>query len=110
VFFNIGSGAVVSSVYSGEIVAAQKLSGFGTVVVINHGGHYYSINGGLSRVEVNLGETITAERVIGSTGASHYLYGKGLYFEIRHFSDPLDPSDWLQQQSQHISKLEAATR
>ena len=49
-------------------------------------------------------DRIKAGSEIGTTGSGGLRFEPGLYFEIRHFSEPLDPGKWLQENDQRIAK------
>jgi murein hydrolase activator len=94
-FFEVEEGAAVRSVHGGEVAFTGPVEGYGSTVIVSHGDHYYTVYGGLSTIDTHEGENVTSGEVIGSTGRGFHLFSAGLYFEIRHFSDPVNPSDWL---------------
>lgn len=53
----------------------------GIVVVIDHGG-YLSISAHLNETRLNAGETVKRGQEIGKTGATGFVYGAHLHFEI----------------------------
>lgn len=82
----------VHSVFDGEVAFAGKLPGYGQTVVIDHGDHYYTVYSGLNALKVGLEDQVKETQVIGR--ADHRLY-----FEIRHFSEAIDPASWIQDSS-----------
>lgn len=95
VFLAAQDGSSAFAVYNGKVGVIETIPGFGQVVVLDHGHHYYTVYGNLASVGVRLGDTVSAGRVVGNVG-SKGLWGRaGLYFEIRHFADPEDPESWI---------------
>lgn len=82
--------APVLSIFEGTIAKATRIPGYGTTVVIDHGDHYYSVYSHLSHLRAKQGDTIEKGQSFGETDDS-----KGLYFEIRHFSEPENPALWI---------------
>ena len=82
----------VRSVYFGTVVFAGEIQGLGKTVVIDHGDHYFSTYASVAQVNVKRGDVVSENQVLGSAA----LVGSPrIYFEIRHFSEPLDPVNWL---------------
>lgn len=94
----------VQSVYQGKVVYKGLMPYYGRVVIISHGDHYYSIYGNLKNISINKGDPIEAGQAIASTSKSR-VYGRGMYFEIRHFSEPLDPKEWFEDSRVNISSV-----
>ncbi len=102
-FYEAPTGEPVRSIYSGEVVFSGRIDGYGPTIVISHGDHYYSVYGGMRRLDADEGEKVDAGEVIGASGNSYYLFSSGLYFEIRHFSDPVNPAEWLASNERQIT-------
>jgi len=90
-------GEPVYSIYGGKVIFAGYKQGYGNMVILDHGLQYYTITARLDTISVVEGEKVQPRRQIGTTGDIATLFSKGLYFEIRHGSEPLDPLPWLQQ-------------
>jgi septal ring factor EnvC (AmiA/AmiB activator) len=88
-------GTPIRAVYGGNIIFADWFSGYGRIIIVDHGGGYYTLYGHLSEVKVTVGEEVEADRVIGLVGDSGSLEGSALYFEIRLHGKPVDPSPWF---------------
>ena len=65
------------------------------MVVIDHGFNYYTVTSRLDTIMVKEGDKVDRGTLIGSTGDMATLFARGLYFEIRTGSTPLDPLQWL---------------
>lgn len=79
----------VRAIYRGRVSFAGELEGHGKTIILDHGDHYYSVYSGLSKLDVVEGDTLESGQEISDKE-------NGVYFEIRHFSDAIDPADWLQ--------------
>jgi septal ring factor EnvC (AmiA/AmiB activator) len=89
------TGAKVYAVYSGQIIFTGYMRGYGNMVIIDHGVQHYTVTARLDTIEVKKGDQVQTGQCIGTTGDIATLFEKGLYFEIRHGNQPLDPSEWL---------------
>ena len=85
----------VHAVYNGKVVFAGYRRGFGNMVIIDHGFNYYTVTSRLDTIMVKEGDSTDQNTQIGSTGDIATLFSRGLYFEIRVGSTPLDPLQWL---------------
>lgn len=94
-FFATRPGDSVSAIYHGKVAFAGWVNGFGETMIIDHGDHYYSLYAHNSRLLKQKGETVGPGEIIAQSGDTGSLRGPGLYFEIRHFSESLDPLPWL---------------
>lgn len=88
-------GTPIRSVYNGKVIFADWFSGYGRIIILDHGGGYYTLYGHLSELKVAAGDDIEADRIIGLVGDSGSLEGPALYFEIRLHGKPVNPSPWF---------------
>jgi septal ring factor EnvC (AmiA/AmiB activator) len=88
-------GEPVQSVYSGRILYSEWYKGFGNLVIIDHGDHYYSVYGHLEERFKLRGEKVETRETIGTAGDTGSMTGTRLYFEIRHRGKPMDPTEWI---------------
>ena len=86
----------VRAVYGGDIIFAGYMRGYGKMIIIDHDLQYYTVTARLDDLKVHEGDIVTQGQVISTTGEMTSLFGKGLYFEIRHGSIAEDPLPWLQ--------------
>lgn len=94
VFISAAKGSPIKSVFDGRVSYVGPLPGFGTTLIVDHGDHYYSVYAHAEEVKVQLGDEIAQAQVIANVGHSVQEATPGLYFEIRHFSEPYDPQQW----------------
>jgi septal ring factor EnvC (AmiA/AmiB activator) len=90
-----GRGEPVRSVYSGRILFSEWYKGYGNLMIIDHGDHYYSVYGHLEERFKLKGEKVDTGETIGTAGDTGSVTGTGLYFELRHRGKPMDPAEWI---------------
>jgi murein hydrolase activator len=88
-------GTPVKVIFGGTVVHAEWMEGYGNTVIVDHGDHYYSIYGHIARLKVASGDKLKKGDVFGEAGSATHQYGEGLYFELRHFSEPENPANWI---------------
>ncbi len=102
----IDIGASYESVYasaSGYAYNAYDRNGYGTYIMVFHGGNYVTLYGHLSASKVRDGQFVKQGEVIATSGNSGGSTGAHLHFEIRQASNvsqffsksPLNPLDYL---------------
>jgi septal ring factor EnvC (AmiA/AmiB activator) len=85
------SGASVKSVGQGEVAFAGAISGFGNVLIVQHGGGLFSVYGRLDTFLVKHGEAVKKGTVVGRLPGSPS--GKSvLYLELRAGGTAIDPT------------------
>lgn len=85
----------VIAVGDGEVIFSGYLRGYGNTVILHHGQQYYSVTSRLEKLQVNSGQKIKRHEIIGYMGGTATLFEDGIYFEIRHNNQSLDPLLWL---------------
>ena len=88
-------GEPVKAVHAGTILYSSWFKGYGNVVIIDHGDHFYSVYAHLEDVFKSVDNRVEAGDVIATTGDSGAMGVAGLYFELRHHDRSLDPLEWL---------------
>ncbi|MDH3330055.1 MAG: peptidoglycan DD-metalloendopeptidase family protein [Desulfobulbaceae bacterium] len=88
-------GAPLHTIFAGKVLFAGYRRGYGNMVIIDHGMDYYSITSRMEKISVKEGDIIDEGAVIGKAGDIATLFEKGLYFEIRHGTNPVDPLEWI---------------
>lgn len=91
-------GTNIKSIDAGRVVYSDWLKGYGNVVIIDHGKSYYSLYAHSSEPLAETGEMVTSYQIIAKSGDSGSFQGPSLYFEIRHFREPLNPLIWLKKE------------
>ena len=103
-FYKLNQKGKVRAVAVGRVVFNSSIKTYGPTLIIDHGKNYYSVYGNLGEVFKKKGSLVRTGEVIGRLGHKHLQFKMGLYFEIRHFSEPLNPSDWLKSKSFYQTK------
>ncbi|OGP23098.1 MAG: hypothetical protein A2X93_02015 [Deltaproteobacteria bacterium GWC2_56_8] len=88
-------GSPVKSVGSGRVIYEGWLKGYGEVLILDHGGGFYTLYAHLSKVLKGKGAAISAGDEIALVGDTGPTASGGLYFEIRQKGVPRDPMAWL---------------
>jgi len=87
-------GSPVKVVQAGTVAYADAFAGFGRVVIVDHGGRFYTLYGHLASVDVSKGATVQDGDEIGTVGMAP-TGTPSLYFEVRIDGRPADPVQWL---------------
>ena len=91
-------GATATAVHEGTVAFAAPFAGFGTLVIIDHGGSAFTLYGHLLDAAVSAGTNVSRGAVLGRVGLSP-AGGAALYFELRIDGRPVDPLQWLVRKS-----------
>lgn len=102
--FSAPRGTPVSSIFDGTIAHSGFIKGYGHTVIIDHGDHYYSVYSHISRVKPRIGDTLKKGQVFAETGPADRRSGEGMYFELRHFSEPENPANWIATKNFQIAR------
>ncbi|WP_332853511.1 murein hydrolase activator EnvC family protein [Duganella sp. S19_KUP01_CR8] len=95
VFIRTGEGAEIRSVASGKVIFSDWLRGFGNMIIVDHGGQYWSIYGNCESLLKRVGDVVKPGDSIASAGNSGGNEESGLYFELRHQGTAFDPAGWV---------------
>ena len=95
VFIRAANGTEVKAIAPGRIVFADWLRGFGNLAIVDHGDGYLSVYGNNESLYKAVGQPVKAGEAIASVGNSGGNPETGLYFELRHLGQPLDPLKWV---------------
>jgi len=87
--------AEVRAVYSGEVIFAGYMRGYGKMVIIDHDLQYCTVSARFDDLAVREGDRVSQGQVLGTTGEIATLFGDGLYFEIRRGTVAEDPLIWF---------------
>ncbi len=90
-------GASVLAANSGRVVLSQYLPTLrGNCIVVDHGCNVFSIYMHLSKSLVNVGQSVGKGQVIGRVGATGFVTGPHLHWEVRIGWEPVDPNHVVQ--------------
>ncbi len=92
---NAPTGTQIHAVYDGQIIFADYFKGYGNMVIVDHGGGFFSLYAHASSIGKKVGAKVAQNDVVASVGDSDSGSGPMLYFEIRYQGKPVDPSPWF---------------
>lgn len=95
VVISASAGTAVKAIASGRVILANWLSGYGQVVVIDHGKGDMSLYGYNQALFVRTGTLVKAGQKIAEVGNSGGQGRSALYFEIRRQGNAVNPMNWL---------------
>lgn len=90
-----GTGSDIKSIYDGSVIFADYFKGFGNMIIIDHGGGYFSLYAHAARILKKVGAEIARNETVATVGDTDSSRGPMLYFEIRHQGKPVDPAGWV---------------
>jgi murein hydrolase activator len=91
---SMAEGQPVRSVHEGVVAYADQFTGYGNLVIVDHGEGTYSLYGYLGAVDVARGDRVDAQARIGASGRDP-SGNPALYFELRVDGAAVDPLQWL---------------
>lgn len=93
-FIKAGAGSEVKAIANGRVVFAEWMRGFGNLLIVDHGDAYLSIYGNNDSLLKHVGQMVKGGDTVATVGNSGGNPDSGLYFEIRHQGQPVDPMKW----------------
>lgn len=88
-------GTAVRAIEAGRVVYANWLSGFGNIMIVDHGAKFLSVYAYNQSLLKQVGDIVRGGDTIATVGATGGQVDPGLYFEIRHQGTPVNPLLWL---------------
>jgi septal ring factor EnvC (AmiA/AmiB activator) len=85
---------VVRAIHGGTVGYADGFTGFGNLVIVEHGGNNYSLYGYLGSISVARGDRVDTGAELGRVGLAP-AGPPALYFEMRIDGRSVDPLQWL---------------
>ena len=86
-------GGPVRAAADGKVAFARNYGAYGLMVILDHGGSFYTVYGGLGATDVQVGDWVGMSTRLGT------LDTQGpdaiLFFEVRRGTRPLDARSWL---------------
>jgi len=95
VYITGSPGEEVRAVFPGRVDFSGWFKGYGQLIIVNHGSHYFTIFAHLDERTRETGDMVEADEPLGLVGNPGWEAGPGVYFEIRKGSEHLDPNAWL---------------
>ncbi|MDN5370502.1 murein hydrolase activator EnvC family protein [Shewanella fodinae] len=94
VIIGAAEGQAINAIAPGKVIYADWLRGFGLLLVIDHGKGFMSLYGHAQALLKDVGDTVHAGDAIALVGRSGGQAEPGLYFEIRHKGEAVDPAQY----------------
>jgi murein hydrolase activator len=88
-------GEPIHAVKDGLILYAGWFKGYGKMIIIDHGHHFYTVYAHAEELFKDKGDPVESGEVIATVGDSGSISGPELYFEVRHYGKPVDPLEWI---------------
>ncbi|MFC3863584.1 murein hydrolase activator EnvC family protein [Alcaligenes aquatilis] len=89
------AGTTVRAVAPGRVVFANWMTGFGNLLIIDHGRDYLSVYAYNQSTLKQVGDIVGRGEPVARVGATGGQVEPGLYFELRHQGKPINPQVWL---------------
>lgn len=94
------AGTTVKAVEAGVVELAGPFPGYGSTVIVSHGGGYRTLYLYLKAIRVQEGQRVVAGQVIGTVGGEQTAEGPHLEFQVRvpmagGGIEAVDPLSWL---------------
>jgi len=93
--FGVGYGTPIKAADAGAVIYATWMSGYGNVIIIDHGGGISTLYAHQSSLAVGNGALVTRGQVVGYVGSTGFSTGPHLHFEVRINGTPVDPLGYL---------------
>lgn len=91
----VAPGQRVAAVHEGAVAYADQFTGYGTLVIIEHGNGAYTLYGHLDAAHVARGDRVQPGTSLGASGRNPNG-NPVVYFELRIDGRPVDPLQWLE--------------
>ena len=91
----VPEGTPVRAVFDGKVRFAGWYTGYGKLVILDHGHEVYTLYAHNREIRVRVGQIVEKGTIIAISGQTASLQGPVLYFEIRLHARAENPMDWL---------------
>jgi murein DD-endopeptidase MepM/ murein hydrolase activator NlpD len=88
-------GTPIHAAAAGTVIYAGWMSGYGNLIVIDHGHGLATAYGHQSALAAGNGQSVSQGQVIGYVGCTGHCFGPHLHFEVRVNGAPVDPLGYL---------------
>lgn len=89
------AGTDIHAVFDGQVIFASYFRGYGNMLIVDHGGGFFSLYAHASRIMKKVGSMVKRNEVLATVGDVDSPRGPMLYFEIRYQGKPIDPLPWV---------------
>jgi len=88
-------GSPIRSTMSGVVTTITYIRGYGTTIIIDHGGGFYTVYSHVTNIQTQVDSEVRSGDVIAYMGDSGSVNGSKLHFEVWGKGQKLDPEKWL---------------
>ena len=88
-------GSPIRSTMSGIITTITYIRGYGTTIIVDHGGGFYTVYSHVTNIQTSVDSEVRSGDVIAYMGDSGSVNGSKLHFEVWGKGQKLDPEKWL---------------
>jgi murein hydrolase activator len=88
-------GSPVRAVADGTVVFAEWMTGYGLILIVDHGNGTLSLYAHNESLLKHVGDAVTRGDAVARVGNSGGLPQPGLYFELRRNGQPVNPTQWF---------------
>lgn len=96
VLIGAAAGQPVTAVADGTVVFSEWMTGYGMILIVDHGNAYMSLYAHNDALLKAPGDRVKRGDAVATVGTSGGQGRPALYFELRRDGKPVDPSSWLQ--------------
>jgi septal ring factor EnvC (AmiA/AmiB activator) len=89
------AGAPVKAVADGSVVYAEWMTGYGLLLIVDHGNGYMSLYAHNDALLKDVGAAVKRGDTVSTVGSSGGQGRPALYFELRRNGQPVNPNVWL---------------
>ncbi|MDY4285650.1 MULTISPECIES: peptidoglycan DD-metalloendopeptidase family protein [unclassified Xanthomonas] len=90
------AGSTVTAVADGTVVFSDWMTGYGMILIVDHGNGYMSLYAHNDTLLRDAGAKVKRGDAVAKVGNSGGQGRPALYFELRRNGQPVDPASWLQ--------------
>ena len=90
------AGSTVTAVADGTVVFSDWMTGYGMILIIDHGNGYMSLYAHNDALLKDAGARVSRGDALAKVGNSGGQGVTALYFELRRNGQPVNPDSWLQ--------------
>ena len=88
-------GSSIRSTMSGVVTTITYIRGYGTTIIIDHGGGFYTVYSHVTNIQTQVDSEVRSGDVIAYMGDSGSVNGAKSHFEVWGKGQKLDPEKWL---------------
>ena len=89
------AGTPVKAVADGQVVYAEWMTGYGLLLIVDHGNGYMSLYAHNDALLKDVGDAVKRGDSVATVGTSGGNGRAALYFELRRNGAPVNPGTWL---------------